>query len=689
MPVLAEQQEEATGRLAARVVSKVGVLVPPWLLLGLTSGAGALSHAVWGGPDTVTWAAVGATLGTTGLSALTWTITHARRALGRVHATATVASVGGWVTVTTVTGLDPAAVTGALWWAGGGLALSWNLRTVIRHVDPDHGTGGDALGSLFDRAKEQAGLKGARARAKEVTGRKVKGVLSLPPGEATVDDAQRALGRLESGMQVPPGTIALAPDPDRADRAEITLSDPRVLRQPIPWPGPSRTACSIADPIRVGVWQDGDDAEFTVPGRHLQVMGTTGSGKSIGGAWNFLSEVMTRPDARVLAFDTSKDEQTLGPCSAGLGRVVTDHKNAVAMLRTVHAQIPQRTRWLAQHGYSKWEKACGLTYLVLWIEEASKFMAALSGKDEDRLEEVVKEARSAGVSIVLSLQRSDYTQMPTLVRGQLAKWCFGLTSAEDAKWGLSTRQQKVDTVEPEAWESNYPGMSYLDAGGVSEKHAVMPLRAFDWGHDGRTVMATHAEAARAAQGEVDPLTATLLTGTATTSTGASTPGQNDENDTDDAQDYDGEASDNVDSDQENGEFGDLAADELDEAAQGDPEISDPDATITVAARAGAPIQRPTGEEATALDGDEPQRLPPAQARAALHAWLDNREHTGRTTFAANDPELAQLRHSVGMGRSWTYKVLKEAVNTGRLTVHGSTYTIEPDEPGEPAATGAA
>ena len=666
------ESDAANERMRARALSKMAVLVPPWLMLGVTTLAGVVSHAVWGDQPQVTWVACVATLATTGLSGLTWAITHARRMLGRVHATATVAAAGGWLTVATVTGLGPDVVSGALWWGGGFLALSWNLRAVIRHVDSDQAGGNDALATLFDRAKEQAGLKGARARAKEVTDRKVKGALALPPGQATVDDAQRAIGRLESGMQVPPGTIALAADPDRADLAEITLSDPRVLRKPIPWAGPSRARASIADPIRVGVWQDGDDCEFSLRS-HLQVMGRTGSGKSIGGAWNILSDAMTRHDVAIMAIDTSKDEQTLGPLREGLARFDGDHKTAVQLLRAVHASIPKRTKWLAQHDHSNWEKGCGLTYWVLWIEEAAKFMNNLSSKDEERLEEVMKEARSAGVTIVLSLQRSDYTQMPTLLRGQLSKMCFGLSSAEDARWGLSIRQQKADTVEPEAWEANYPGMAYLDAPGVSEKHAVMPLRTCDWGANGRAVMATHAHTYAQANKQVDQFTADLIALPTSTNTTPDADGPIEDTDLD------------IDDAGDDEEF-DVVTDVLTEAAAMDADLADPDPALTASVRPDSPVQAPTAEENAALETDTPpQRPSPTEAREAMHVWLAQQAAAGHLSFKASDDGLTALRHQIGMSRSWTYKVLRELVDNGVLTLDNSTYTItrEPAGPDWP------
>ncbi|MBO4274949.1 hypothetical protein, partial [Microbispora triticiradicis] len=499
-------QDATMERLAAATLSKVGVLVPPWVILGAEAAAGAISHALWGQAPAVTWAAVGCTLGSTALTALTWAITHQRRLIGRLHATATTAAASAWFTTATITGLHPPVVSGALYFGGATLALSWNIRTVIRHTGPDtEGDGGDALGSLFARAREQAGLKGARVRATEVTEHKVKGQMQLPPGEKTADDAIKAADRIESGMQLPPGSVIVARDDDRADRAHITVSDPRAIRQPIAWPGPSHPGGSIDKPLRIGLYQDGDDVAYRFVGHHLQIMGRTGSGKSIGGAWNIIGEIITRTDAAVFSIDISKDDQTMGPLREGLHRFETGKAGAVELIRAMHEAIPQRTKWLADHGYSDWEPGCGLTYWYLHIEEIAKLVNEIGGEDEERLGEILKEMRSAGGSVILSLQRADYTQIPTLFRSQMAKMCFGLSDPDDIKYGVSARQRKADVV-PHEWEDHYPGMAYLDARSIRATHYAMPLRTYTWGRnsgEARAAMVAHAAAHPARGKQVD------------------------------------------------------------------------------------------------------------------------------------------------------------------------------------------
>ncbi len=721
-------QDATMERIAVSAVSKVGVLVPPWAVLGLEAGGAAISHAMWGAAPAVTWAAVGCTLGSTLLTSLTWLATHRRRMLGRVHSTVTTGAATGWFTVATITGVTADATSGALFFGGATLALSWNIRTVIR-AQGDGDAAGDALGSLFDRAKEQAGLKGARVRATEVTDHKVKGRMQLPPGEKTADDAVKATARIESGMQLPPGSVIVARDDDRADRAHVTVSDPRAIRRPIPWPGPSRPGGSVDEPLRIGIYQDGDEVEYRFIHHHLQIMGMTGSGKSIGGAWNLVAEIITRTDAAVFSIDVSKDDQTMGPLKQGLHRFETGKAGAVELIRAMHAAIPERTKWLAARGYQAWEPGCGLTYWYLHIEEIPKLFNELSGEDEERLAEILKEIRSAGGSVILSLQRADYTQIPTLIRSQMAKMCFGLSDPDDVKYGVSTRQRKAD-VEPHEWEDHYPGMAYLDGKSIRATHYAMPLRTFSWGRDSaeaNAAMAAHAAAYPAAAKDIDHFTAALSRvqdAQGTASTAPSRPGgvpahdsvQEDEREefAADFAELLGDAAELVIAAQHaspqmlqrklrighddslrllealerkqvvgpaggDGEARPVlvAADQATEAAArlrktGDPvaaalRTDDPDPSLT--AGPSGRIQEPTEAEAEGLVTDQDDREPmsPAAARGLVHDWLRHRQQTGRLSFTASDAELTAVRNRAGNGRAWTYKVLKDLTARGVLT----------------------
>lgn len=474
-------QSAGLAPLIVSVFTKLAVLVPPWLMLFVLMGFSALSHALWGDSASVAWAAMAGTLVTVVLTALTWTVSHARGNIGRVHSTLSTFCACLWFTIATITGVS-ATGTFFFWFFGGlALALGWNIRAVIRtghHDDAGSGRGGDALKELFNRSKENFGLKGADVKTKEVTDHKIRATMELPAGQKTAEDVIKRAQYIESGMHLPPGSVSVAGDEDDAARAHFTITDPRVMKRPIPWPGPSAPGGSIALPLRVGVYQDSETAVHPILGHHSQFMGTTGSGKSIGGCWNYLGEIISRKDAAVFAIDTSKGEQTLGPLKPGLHRLETTKAGAIDLLHALHTLIPQRTQWLTEHGYTKWTEGCGLLYWVIWIEEAAKFWSNLSSKDEELMLEVMKELRSAGGSVVNSLQRSTHTEMPTLARGQhKAFLCFGVGKEEDAEYGLSDAQQEAE-ARPHLFKQ--PGLAYLDHPHQDGVHLGMPLRTWDW-----------------------------------------------------------------------------------------------------------------------------------------------------------------------------------------------------------------
>ncbi|KAB2341512.1 DNA translocase FtsK [Actinomadura rudentiformis] len=504
-------QDATVERITVAAVSKIGVLVPPWAILGLVTVVAAISHAKWGQPPAVTWATMAATLSTVVMTGLTWAVSHQRGLLGRVHSTLTALFGGLWFTIATITGIGTQITLGMLFFGGGTLAVAWNIRAVIRQTPSLDGGSVDPLAFVFDKAKDSFGLSGAKVRTTEVDDYKVKGKMALPAGEKTADDAIKNTAYIESGLKFPPGSVNVARDEDDASQAHVTISDPRIMKRPLPWPGPYRPGGSIAEALRPGMYQDMSEVLHPFTGHQLQIMGMTGSGKSIGGAWNYLAEIISRVDTAVFGIDISKDDQTLGPVRPGLHRFETSKPGAVDLIRTMHGEIPQRTKWLSEHGFQKWTKGCGLLYWFLWIEEYSKLYEALGEADQTKVEEIVKEIRSAGGSVVISLQRADYTQVPTLIRSQMAKMCFGLADDDDAKFGTSDRQRKAG-VAPEQWENHQPGMAYLDAPGIRATHYAMPLRTFAWGktdNEANANMRAHAAAFPAAAKNADEFTARL------------------------------------------------------------------------------------------------------------------------------------------------------------------------------------
>ena len=641
---VATVEESSWERVKAAQASKLMTLAPPWLVWPVVGGMGHAAHELWGtGPGTA-WSAIGLTLGTGLLSGVTWLVSHTRGILGRGSATATTFATGMWVTSCSVAGIDQPVVT---WFylAGGVVTCAgWNIRTVIREKAGLSGVT-DPLSFLFDHGKDKAGLDGARMATVKAGDRKIEAAMALPAGQKVVADIQRKTEHIEGAMGLPPGTMTVSPDTDRADRARVTLSDPRIMRHPIAWPGPSRPGASIAEPLRPGVWQDGDDVAHVIVGHHLQIMGKTGAGKSVGGAWDYLAEIVTRHDVAVFAADITKGEQTLGPLRPALHRFETTKGGVRALINDIHAQLKPRTDWLSKHGYVNWEPGCGLAYWVLWLEEFPDIGEALGDKGMDTFLKLLKAVRSAGGSVIMSLQRSDWTQMPTIARGQLANMCFGVANSHDAAFGLSEAQADAG-ARPELWGSNQPGMAYLDAPSIDPDRIAMPLRTFAWlGPDGKPdpdAIAEHAAQHPAAAKKVDDFTAAIAR--AAQITAAALPPAGDTGDAAGAQDTE-----------------DDPDDDTDRKAPGDVSTEDPDPTMH--ADIDDPIEDDPDDEDWEFTRPAPT-MTAAEARQALRDRINTWLTEGREDFQTAD--LTDIWTGAGLTRQWAQNQIRKLRADGVL-----------------------
>jgi hypothetical protein len=630
-----EVAESSMAKVAAREVSKATAYLPPWIIAPMLYGLGWFLHFALLSDDAqvIAWTMFLMAIAVLVLTAVTWWQSHARSVGGRAHSTLTTLLVGMWMCAATIN--SPGATWPARIALIGGLTviLTWNIRAALRRKGVDGSQlVGDPLKALFGPGADRAGIT-ADATTTKAGEHKTEGSVQMEPGKGTAEDLQKKVPYIESGIGLPPGSITVSLDPDDASKAKVTISDPRVLKNRIPWPGPSRPGGSIAEPMRLALWQDLDPMEYVVVGHHLQVNGMTGAGKSIGGAWNFLAEAMTRFDVAIFAADTAKKDQTLGPLRRGLHRFETEIDAVRAMLRALHMEAPKRTDWLAARGYQKWVPGCGLTYWIIWLEEFPKIFDALPEKEQERFLELVKELRSAGGTIVMSLQRSDYSQMPTLARSQLAKWCFGLERASDSKFGLS-EAQRDGGARPELWANKVPGMAYIDAPSIPDERIAMAMRTWDWGENDQEAnarMRVHADAWPAAAKEVDEFTAIIAAN-----------------------------------------YGPAAAAGLDDGGQEDEEerpvgdkVKTEDPSPELEANIDDPIEAADNTRFPARKGP---KMEAGEARGVLLGQLAAWAREGREDFATKDLRL--VKEKTGLSRAWFI---------GQLNILADEGVIERDD----------
>jgi hypothetical protein len=638
--------------------------VRPWASLLATFGAGALTHALWGHMPAVPWASAGLSIGAVALPGFAW-LTSRLAPVGRVHTAFSVAALMTWLDVATIAGATAPVTAGLLGILGGTLALSWNIRGNAR-LRAESGTAdpNDRLASWFASAAKENGLTGAKLTAITATASKATGTVQLTDGK-TAADLLSKVPAIESSAKLPPGSIITTIDPDRADRAGFNMSDPRVLTRPIPWPGPSAPGQSIAKPLRPGLWQDGEPVAYVIVGHHVFMMGASGSGKSIGGGWNLLGEAVTRPDAAVFGMDITKGNQTFGPLRPAFHRFERDIKGTRDLVGGLTSILQPRTDFLADRGLQKWEEGCGLSYLVFWIEETADVFDKIGSKGEEQLINAARALRSAGGTLVFSVQRNTFDQIPTIIRGQMASMCFGLNDPHDNRYGLSEAQLNAG-VNPAEWGIRHPGKAVLDAPTIPEHLITMPLRTFDWGGNA-DMMAAHAAAWPASMRPVDPITAKICGGPVVSSgpvIGMSTdrpaevarpvvtiarPELAAPVADDDHQDQD--------PDQDQADDEDSIGDPVSEYLAG---LDDPSPDITAAAvLAGpdAPIEGAPDDDP--FEFEPGQKMDPAEARAVFADQLATWRDEGRESFAPRD--FGPVMAKTGMGRAWVQARLKEAI----------------------------
>jgi uncharacterized protein DUF87 len=601
-----------------------------------------------------------------GLSALTWRAGSSRSGITRAHATITTAAATTGLVSTVIAGM-PQPMVVAWVFGGGALCLSWNIRRALRNSGEEEGGG-----NLWEQVK----LAKVRATAATTGPNKVTARLQLPAGgETSVEDVQKASDRIGQTFRLHKGAVRVVGDPDDLSQAEMTIVPIDVLRHPTPWPGPSSPGGSMVEGLVVGVYEDGEPQQLFLPAdlsadrtisTHIGVQGMTGSGKTRGAklAW---TEILTRRDGNLIVCDPSKGEQSVKFLD-GKAHLVIGAKQCKTFAKRLLEAITERTTQLGRWGYDQWTPEVftqhGMPYLTVWIEEAPKVL-----QDAQTVTQIAQEARSAGISLILSLQKATYRQMPTDTRSQLGgTWCFGVKELEDAAYLLS--EEAIDAgARPDRWKNRRPGCNYLEGIGIDEARAAVPGRTFD---------ATDDEL-RAAITACDDIRPALWGPTATTLGlperpaslgGAAGPQDTDDSEDDDSEDnvrlittarpagdaFDGDAFDDPDGDWDRMPL-DADTDELAEL----PEDPEP----------GLEVEPDLDLDSLADDPDMPLPQPKPtrrQAVAMVRSAIQELAARGQATFTVRD--LPDPKTTLGRERSWLSTELAGFARDGELEVAG-------------------
>jgi hypothetical protein len=246
-----------------------------------------------------------------------------------------------------------------------------------------------------------------------------------------------------------------------------------ALRATLPWVRPSAPGKSIAEPLLLGGRRGGGPLKLWIPGdqrldragTNVLITGMTRAGKSTGGRV-LLTEVLSRVDVRVVLIDTFKGAQFVHAFRGHprIESIITEPNEAKAYVTSLDDLIRQRTEALGVGGWEQWAPGCTwmdgtpMDLHLVHIEEVQHTVGRMRA-----LARAAQGGISAGVHLVLSLQRAVDDNMLTDVRQQMAAvWAFGQRGMKVS--GLSS--EIIEMGRTAAVEAHHPGYSCLTARGA-------------------------------------------------------------------------------------------------------------------------------------------------------------------------------------------------------------------------------
>lgn len=403
---------------------------------------------------------------------------HGRGEVLRVLAVVTTAAAIVWLIVATILGPFNRPIPDLYGGLGLAACVGWTVRRALM------GEGTRIVGGTGPAGKLIEALQGARL-GQPVTKTLDGGVVVETPievdrGNQTIADLQAQVARIEASIPgMRPGSLRIEGDDDDAGRGNLVAVPTDPLMGTAFWPGPSAPGQSVHLGAPVGPYQTGGIARIFLTGderldRNLAqwlVMGMSGAGKS-SAMRMLVADLLSRVDFVCWAHDHVKGLQTLAPILGGLDWVTMDLAGGKRMLRAVREAIRARTDYLGRQGREQWEPGCGLSLLMVWLEEATDL------GDFATLTQLVREARSVGIILFVSMQRASHSSVDTDTRSQFGGgWCFGVRDAVDGTFCLPELATDGG-AEPERWGNSNAGYCYLTGPGIPTRLWSTPVRAY-------------------------------------------------------------------------------------------------------------------------------------------------------------------------------------------------------------------
>ncbi|GAB7040709.1 MULTISPECIES: P-loop NTPase family protein [Catenuloplanes] len=348
------------------------------------------------------------------------------------------------------------------------------------------GNGDDArtglFGELGERVKELQDI-GATTRPRVMDGRIVTDTAMVPGADFGALAKPEVRTAIASALDVPAGGVRMVANRNSPRTGRIEVSPVDMLDNPPAWPGLSAVGGSIADPIRLAVYQTGKPLPLLLPGDPaagrnavgvLILLGQSGSGKTEFQLF-LAAEARSRRDAEVVYIDARKGKQLPAPFRNSMHLMITDTGEAEDYLANLIPDVSRRADQMGAHGHEQWTAGCPQCpkFKVVIVDEASKFII----EAEEDLVELAESIRSVGIFMLLGVQRATGDRMPTSVRSTTGgAICMGVKDAAEGARVLS--EETIASGADPGWKNSKPGALYAEIPGTDPDDWSLPARTF-------------------------------------------------------------------------------------------------------------------------------------------------------------------------------------------------------------------
>jgi S-DNA-T family DNA segregation ATPase FtsK/SpoIIIE len=342
------------------------------------------------------------------------------RPIERAYVTAVITVAGGWLAA--AIGITPASkpmllaeltatvILGIPWWCHRRRREKVRVERIIAwwpHVAADIGLPGSKITSAV------VDTWGWTAR------------IILKRG-ATTAHAIARIPEIESGLDLPPGSARIFPDPQRANRCVLRVVETDPHAEPIPWPG--QWVTSITKPIDIGLSEDGRPVRVLLLRRNVLIGGIMGAGKS--GILNLVIANLAACRDVILWGVDLKGGMELQPWAGCFEKLAVTPQQATDVFRQAVRRLNDRTTRMAAQGKRLWEPTPADPALIIIVDEWAELPdAALKYADT-----LGRLGRAVALNLVAATQRPTQAAMGknTAIRSQMdTRLCLRVREPRD------------------------------------------------------------------------------------------------------------------------------------------------------------------------------------------------------------------------------------------------------------------